>query len=501
MNNIKKRFAITLGTNIVKAFLGFLVGMLLARGLGAEDYGRFSFLLATFLSFTSLLDMGTSSAFFTFISKSKQSKEFYFSYFLWIALQFIVSVIFLYFIIPEKLLHTLFVGESRGYITLAFIAVFFQQAVWNLLSQLSESSRDTVSIQKLNLGIGICNFLAVFFLYQTHNLNVVFVLSLIITQYILALIIFKALIFEASKVVDANIKDNLFSIFKRFRIYCGPLVLYSWVGFGYQFFDVWMLQHYSGAEDQAYFAVSSKIAAVSLIFTTSIIRVFWKEIGAAENENDKQKVYLLYKTATRTFYTLSAILCGFLLPWAKDIISVLLGDGYESAAVPFSIMLLYPVHQSLGQINGTMFYAIEEIKAHVKISIIIMFLSVAISYLLLSDQSGFISGLSLGAEGLALKMVGMQWLSVNIGMFVISKIKGWKFDWFYQVYILGTMLGLGYFAYYIVNQLDLNFYILFVLAGLIYIILLLGVLYLFSKQLLNMKRTTIKLRLKLIFSP
>ena len=43
-------------------------GIYLARAMGPSTFGEFSFLLASFMALKTLLDLGTSSAFYTFVS-------------------------------------------------------------------------------------------------------------------------------------------------------------------------------------------------------------------------------------------------------------------------------------------------------------------------------------------------------------------------------------------------------------------------------------------------
>jgi len=489
-SNIKGRFAISLAVNVVKALLGFATGMIMAKGLGVVDYGRFSFLLATFMSFMSLLDMGTSNAFYTFISKKKQISKFYYCYLSWMLTQFLTACSVIYLFTPSSIFTSLFLGEARNTVLIAFIATFFQLQIWNLLSQLAEASRDTAKIQKLNLSVSIFNFIIITLLYYIKEINIEFIFYLIIIQYFSAVIIFIKTIFNSESLVD-NCSDDIFSpsaLLIKFKEYCAPLFVYSWFVFGYKFFDAWLLQFFGGSEQQAYFAVGAKIAAISLIFTTSLLRILWKEIADAEQQDDKQKVYQLYFRTTRTLYFVSVSITAFILPWASDIIELLLGVEYKHAAIPFAIMLFYPIHQSLGQISGTMFYAIEETKVFSKLGVFSMVFSSIVAYIVLSDGYKVIPGYSLGALGLSLKMVLTQIISVNLALFFIARIRGWAFDWFYQIYMLAMMVGGGYFCYFSASWFDIHLYLQFFIAGILYILFTLIFIYFFSSRLFYIER-------------
>ena len=110
-------------------------------------------------------------------------------------------------------------------------------------------------------------------------------------------------------------------------------------------------------------------------------------------------------------------------------------------------MLLYPIHQTLGQICGTMYYASGETKPSATISIVFMIISIPLSYALLASTSAVIPGLDLGSFGLALKMVVLQFLNVNVLAWWLAKIRNWKFDWSYQLITVAVLLFAGFASY------------------------------------------------------
>ena len=124
--SIAKRLVFSVVANTTRAIISFATGMIVARSLGPEQYGVFSFLLASFAAMMSLLDMGSSSAFFTFISKRIRSQKFFMYYAYWLLLQFSIFVIIILVITPDAWLHIIWQGESKELIIIAFISVFFQ---------------------------------------------------------------------------------------------------------------------------------------------------------------------------------------------------------------------------------------------------------------------------------------------------------------------------------------------------------------------------------------
>lgn len=273
MSSILPRFSYTLIVNLIKALLGFGIGGILAKGLGVNDFGRYSFLTAIFISSLSLLDMGSSNAFYTFISKSKQSLKFYSLYFLWLCIQFVFVVLLVYLIAPDDIINAIFIGESRAFVLMAFTAIFLQYQIWNVLAQIAESSRQTIKIQSLNLFAIVVQFSFVICLFLLEMLEIKSIFVVIIIEYLFIVVIFYKIIFTSNIISKRRSNLTTYQILQKIKLYCLPLVLFSWCGFLYRFFDTWLLQHFSGAEHQAYYAVGAQVAAISLIFTTSVLTI------------------------------------------------------------------------------------------------------------------------------------------------------------------------------------------------------------------------------------
>src|ERR1700730_14774407 len=97
-------------------------GVLVARGLGADRYGDYQFLLAGVASLTQFLDLGTSQAFFTFMSRARRGARFLATYAAWLAIQFTLVIVALGLVAPASLIQRVWLGQSRGALLLAFVA-------------------------------------------------------------------------------------------------------------------------------------------------------------------------------------------------------------------------------------------------------------------------------------------------------------------------------------------------------------------------------------------
>lgn len=484
--SVKTRFLVSVASNGIRGGIGLVSGLLVARGLNPSGYGDLMFLLGSFTAIRSLLDMGTSNAFYTFLSRHTQARRFYLYYFAWLALQFVITILFIGLIIPDSIFDRIWLNHSRKIVIAAFLAAFMQQQVWQTVAQIGESTRKTVKLQVMNLAIAITYLAIVSFLLVTGDVSAGNILFLIICQYGVATMLAYPLLKEANS-LPVEKEDTFKQIVQEYWFYCKPLVALSLVSFLYDFADKWMLQRFGGSAQQGFFQISNQISTVSLLATSSILSVFWKEISNALARDDHARVALLYRKISRGLVMLGAIITGLLVPWSEQIVTISLGQMYLPAWPVLAIMLLYPIHQSMGQIAGTMFFASGQTKKYMFVCIGIMLIFLPLSYLLLAPTKGvLIPGLGLGAIGIATKLVSLAIVSGNIQAWVVSRYSGWKFDWAYQVVGVPLMLGLGYIAKLLVGLLwnlevlDVGKLIIpVILAAIIYCISVVWMLWLF----------------------
>jgi O-antigen/teichoic acid export membrane protein len=480
LTSIKNRFLASIGVNILRAIISFLTGLLVARGLSPSGYGDLYYLLGSFLAVKALMDMGSGSAFYTFISQRSRGRNFYLMYYSWLLIQFVVSTLLVVVLMPQPMIDRIWFGHSRDIILLAFFASFMQQQIWTTVVQLGESTRQTVKVQLLGLSVIVTHSIVMLILYFNHWLSITAVLLAIFAEYFLATIASSKLLFSSSlseeKVSDDSVKVVLGEYWK----YCRPLILLAVVSFLYEFADRWLLQKFGGSTQQGFYQISAQLAAICLLATTSILNIFWKEISEANDRQDQARLAFLYHKVNRGLLMVGAIISCFMVPWAKEIVTFLLGNAYKESWAIFAIMLLYPIHQSMGQVNATMFLACSRTKAYSAISIIGQVISIPVSYILIaSSEDILIPGLELGAFGLAIKMVVLNILLVNIQALMIARFNGWKYEWKYQVFGITSVLALSYSVKYMISFLfptlalstdNLSLIILFLSSGVIYLI-------------------------------
>jgi O-antigen/teichoic acid export membrane protein len=474
-DSIINRFIASFIANFFKSVITFITSILLARWLGPEDFGRMAFLLATFAAFRILLDMASTAAFFTFLSQRQRSKQFINFFWCWVLIQFVFSLLVVGILLPESILIFVWKGEGKLIIILALVAVFMQHNVWKIASQMAEAQRETIRLQKLNVVIVLVHLSVIVILWFGGKLYLPFIFVALAIEWLFAGWVASKMYRGYDQRIDEVIenRDTATSVFKEFWGYCKPFIPYAWLSFAYEIGDRWMLQSWGGSSEQAFYTVAGLFAAVVLIATTSILRIFWKEIAEAKYQGDMKRVYYLYKGVSKSLYFFGVVGAGALMPWVDEIINFLLGAAYLDGKTTLMLMFLYPIHQSMGQVGATILYATEHGRIQVSVGMIFMVLSMIMAYFMLAPESMILPGLGLGSEGLAIKMLVIQLIQVNVIAWYISKIFNWRFEWFYQLTSLIFVIAVGWIAkVIIVSIISYHFFIMIILSWLVYLIII-----------------------------
>ena len=453
-SSIKSRFAITVFANFLRSALSFATGLIIARSLGAESFGDFSFLLASFVAIKQLLDLGTSNAFYTFMSQKSRCRKFVVSYVVWQFLQFSSTLIFIGLIFPKTWIDLFWLGQQRELILLAFTAVFMQQQAWQTIVQIGESMRLTHRVQMMNLYLATAHIILICAMWQLEFLSPWFIFGLIATEYVIAILI-SCKIIPLGQLPDNPLDGK--ALLKEYQIYCTPLILYSIIGFSHDFADRWLLQNFGGSLEQGFYSIGYQFSVISLLATGSMLNIFWKEISEAHQNENHERMLHLYQKVSRFLYFSAAAISAFLIPWSEEITRIALGPTFIDGHMVVAVMFFYAPHRALFMVNGSMLLATGQTWFHLISGGIFMMISIPVSYFLQAPASATIPGLGWGAMGMAIKIILLSIITVNIVTWWIGKQLGKPLDWTYQVVgMVGTLLP-SCLAFFLAKQLAASF--------------------------------------------
>ena len=449
-SSVKSRFVITVLINLLRSALFFATGLIIARSLGTESYGDFSFLLASFVAIKQFLELGTSGAFYTFMSHKPRGKKFVASYATWQVIQFSIPLVLVGIVFPDKWINLLWLGQQKELILIAMAAVFMQQQAWQTMVQIGESMRLTYRVQMINLCLAVTHIILVTTIWQLGFLSPKLLFGLITVEYVTAILI-------SCKVIPLSQLPNdpldIKTVLKEYRTYCSPLILYSLIGFIHDFTDRWLLQNFGGSQEQGFYSIGFQFSVISLLATGSMLNIFWKEIAEAHEKGDNERMLHLYQKVSRFLYFSAIAISALLVPWSEEIARVALGPAFVEGHMVIAVMFLYAAHRALFMINGSMLLATSQTRFHLLSGGIFMVVSIPVSYFIQAPASATIPGFELGAMGMAIKVTALSIIMVNIVSWRIGKQFGKPLDWSYQVVgMVGTLL-LSWLAFSLAKQI------------------------------------------------
>jgi O-antigen/teichoic acid export membrane protein len=438
--SIKSRFAISLMGNFSTSALNFASTIVLARLLGPDGFGTFSFLITSFIAIRILYDPGVTNAYFTFVSKRAQNKNLHFIVLFWLIIT-TVTISGLISALPAKTINFIWVSQPKNLIILAFIATLLRNVVWQMVGQLGESGRKTFWVQISNtISAGIYISLIIL-LWSLHKLNITNVLLITAVEFFVMSLVTIRFLYSKGAFAFSTEEMSLRAGFDKFKIYCKPLVVLAIFSFFYDFLDRWFLQKFAGSVEQGFFQIALQFSIISLLTTRSILNILWKEIADC-GDNNERIGYLFNRTAKILFFV-SATILAMLIPWSKEITLLFLGTQYSNAWPVLAIMLAYPTYQAYAYISSTVFNACENTKTYTKITVFLTIFGTLAAYLILAPKTAFVPGLGMGAMGLAIKIVLVSIVGVNLQVFVLSRIHSFKFDWLHQLISIALLISIG----------------------------------------------------------
>ena len=479
--DILTRVSVSIVVACLRAVIAFSTAMLIARMLGPGEYGRIIFLIAAHTAIKQFLDMGSSSAFFTFISEGIRSKYFILLYWGWLCVQFCTLSLLIFLIIPEDLLNKIWQGEHKNLIFLALVSSFLQGVIWQTAAQMGESIRETGKVQLVGIVTLTIHLILIIFIWLLGYLSINIIFILIAVEWAIASVcIYKLYNYRTND----NSSESFLSVLGEYKNYCIPLIPLAWLGAVHDFFDRWMLQTWGGSKEQAYFGVALQISSVGLLTTTAVMRIFWKEIAEVNKGENYNKMGQLYSKVSKVLFFSTTFTVLGMLPWASEILSITAGEAYLGGLITFSLMLMYPIHQSLGILSNTMLYATSNTKLMFWIHSSTLISGLVLTYIILAPSDARFPGFNLSSVGLAVKYLIVQVIVVTIAHWLICRKYGWSHDILYQVVMFLGILAVGFGSFFISSQM-LYFLPLFIRI-ILYSILYVSLIMIFAKKNLHL---------------
>jgi O-antigen/teichoic acid export membrane protein len=498
-DSLKKRYFSKLGAKFVGIPIAFLTAAIVPRGLGVNAYGNYNFITDFFMKLTANFDIGTSTYFYNKLSQRPNESSLIRFYLGFVVIMSLLMVLFVasLFIINKQ--GIIFIGQEPRFVWLGLfwgLLYWFYQIVYKIVDAYGLTVKGEFAIVGKQL-IGLC-LLGLLFTLGKFSLSIFFTYHFF--MFILMLFFWWKILrknnirlFPSERLNKTLIK----SYSREFYEFSMPLFIGGIFTFFLAFADRWMLQLFGGSKEQGLYSLAFKVGSLCFLFTRSMTPLFQREISRAYGENNIDEMGRLFLRFVPMLYSVAACIATFFF-FQSDKVSLLVGgESFKGASVSLALMSLYPIHQTYGQLNSAVYFASGRTKLYRNIGLSMTLFGLLVTYLFLAPKEQW--GLNLGSMGLALKMVLITIIGQNILLWFNTKLLKISFikllgHQFKAVIIIGGAAGLAtLISDYIIGNIVLSL----ITAGLIYMILLMGILYWFP-SLFSTNRSEIIQNVRLV---
>ena len=474
-DSLKRRYSIKLFANIVSAIIGAILIAIVPKALGPIQYGQFVYLQDFFMKIIGFLDMGSSTAFFTKLSARHTRKELITFYTFYSSAVLTIALLFVLAISKFGFSHNLLPDIPNKYI---YFGLFFGFLTWltQIFIIISDAYALTISVELIKIGHKIFSLLLLlYFVYFT-----LFELTNYFYYHYIALSSFLLVIgwlFIKKGIFYKNVLTLSFSfsqILKEFIHYCHPLVAYNIVGILVGLFDIWLLQNMAGSEQTGFYGLSYSLAAMCFLFTGTMTPIITREFSKSYAQHDLEQMRKLFYRYIPMLYSLAAYFAVFISFQSENVLAIFTNEQFKGALFILAIMSFYPIHQTYGQLSGSIFYATGQTHLYRNIGIISSLIGLVLSLIL-------IYLLDLKGVGLAYKMIITQYIGVNLQLYFNSRFLGFNMKHFvlHQTYSLLFFILLAFVSSKIIITEEplISFFI----SGFIYTLLVIIISYIFPQ--------------------
>lgn len=444
-DSLKKRYSIKLLANVISGLIGIVLVAMVPKALGPFAYGQFVYIQIFFTQVIGFLDSGSSIAFFTKLSARNSRQELIRFYFLFsggLLLSLILCVVAISFLdysqwlLPDIPTKYIFMGLLFGFLT------WFMQ----ILISISDAHALTVSVEIIKIAQKIFSLLLLIFFisYFAFDLSLYFYFHYSVCFGFIGavgmLLIKKGIINKTLFSISFNLQEMI----KEFITFCSPLFVYSVFSVAVGFFDIWLLQKIAGSEQTGFYGLAYSIVGMSFLFSSAMTPIITREFSKAYEGQDLEQMRSLFLRYIPMLYSVAAYFGIFIAFQSENVLLIFTDEKFKDVFWVLVIMAFYPLHQTYGQLSGSIFYATGQTKLYRNIGLLSMSIGVGVTFLLIYIMH-------LGALGLAFKMILIQFIATNIQLFFNAKFLNFKmldFLWhqFYSILFFATFAFLASFV-------------------------------------------------------
>jgi len=475
-DSLKKRYFYKLFSNSFGMGMGVVTQVIVLRGLGPQNYGNFNFLTNFFTQIVGFFHMSTPTALYTKLSQRQKDTGLviFYSYFMGIVALLVFGITIAMHALGFSV--KLWPGQPLSYV---YLACLFALLTWvgTVLYQIADAYGLTVSAEKRRVVQMVISFIVVatLFVMKRFNLATFLVcrcLILVLLMLLLIKLIGKKIFIHKADWSLPSVKAKEYT--KEFYHYSHPLFTYSLAALVVGILDRWLLQYFGGSIQQGFYSLSFQIGAICFLFSGAMTTLITREFSIAYGNKDLDTMANLFRRHVPLLYVITAFFACFVMVNAGKITIIMGGGKYQQATTAVAIMALYPIHQTYGQLSNSVFHATGQTKLYRNVGIIFSLISLPLTYFLIAPKE--LLGLNAGANGLAIKMVVVNFLIVNVLLYYNARLLKLSFLWYLghqiiSVLVLSTIAVFSSFFVRSLSGISENVLITFILSGIVYAVI------------------------------
>lgn len=364
-NLFRKFLSFSYGSG-VGLIIGLFTTMIITRILSPEDFGKFSmFTLATSVCMIFVI-FGTDQAFVRFYYEEKEENRgelLYNCFKTPVGVALVTSFVILLFYKP---ISVFLFEEEKFEIMLMLVFLIVIQAIYRyavLVIRMQQKGHLFSLLEILNRLFQFVFIILLYFLLGASYEIVIY--STVITYIILTVvsIIYEREFWDYKNISSKKLKHSKVEILK----YSYPLVLTTLITWLFQSIDKVALRHWSDFQELGLYAAAFKIVALLSVVQIGF-STFWTPVcyeRFEKNPHDKNFYARMSKIVAISMFLIAIITISF-----KDIIILLLGEGYGEAANIMPFLVFMPLMYTLSEttVIGINFY--KKPKWHILIAVV-----------------------------------------------------------------------------------------------------------------------------------
>lgn len=469
------RYLFKLLANMASVPVYLVMEAILPRALGPQAYGNFSFATALFQQFSGFLDMGTSTCLYNALSRRHREREL-FTFYLRIAFLVAILTFSCGLLMLAPFPGSLLMPDIPSW--MAPMAALWAFLTWwgRVLRSVNDALGETIPSELWRSACSLFSLLLLLILFWGGWLNIH---SLFLQQYLFlgsSILVFWHVSKKAWQRMEIPLprtlsKKDARQYRKEFFNYSHPLFVQALLSFAMLSVERWLLQWFDGSVEQGFFALSQKVSLACFLFVSAMTPLLMREFSIAWGKRNLEAMGSLLSRFAPLLYAMAAYFSCFTLIEGQSLVRIFGGEEFLAATLSVQIMALYPLHQAYGQMAGSVFHACGKTSILRNLTALECVYGLAAAWILLAPNALY--GLNLGAVGLAIKTVGVQFLSVNICLWLASRFIPFKFwrNLAHQILTVLVFLLTAFLArktFLLLLPEDSHFILRFFLSGMLY---------------------------------